>query len=182
MQHSCIFILSLPFIVVIVANWVFSVLMAQSQWKYIAQHGFFSHDNDPESWEFRATTLPRLGLLEREYPTNDTLESHTQSTQWEHFQRYVQQLNQEGAEKRRYKVFYIIRHGEGVHNVKEQEVGRAEWDVSDSNGPADVMRSTADLYKATLGKATRRWCDHLGRRRVGNQRRRASQRASSILD
>jgi hypothetical protein len=29
-----------------------------------------------------------------------------------------------------YKLLYLIRHGEGLHNVKEREVGRAEWDVS----------------------------------------------------
>lgn len=37
-------------------------------------------------------------------------------------------MNQEGAS--RYKLFFVVRHGEGYHNVKEAQVGRAEWEVS----------------------------------------------------
>jgi hypothetical protein len=100
-----------------------------SQRKYTAQHGFFSHDEDPESWEFRATTLVNLGLLERSYPTDLASESLEESTQWERFHRYIRHLNANNANMQ-YKLLYLIRHGEGLHNVKEREVGRAEWDVS----------------------------------------------------
>lgn len=100
-----------------------------SQRKYAAQHGFFSHDEDPESWEFRATTRVNLGLLERSYPTDFTSESLEESTQWQRFHRYIRHLNTDNANMQ-YKLLYLIRHGEGLHNVKEREVGRAEWDVS----------------------------------------------------
>ena len=100
-----------------------------SQRKYIAQHGFFSHDEDPESWDFRATTRVDLGLLKRSYPTDVASESLEESSQWERFHRYIRHLNANSANTQ-YKLLYLIRHGEGLHNVKEREVGRAEWDVS----------------------------------------------------
>lgn len=105
--------------------------MAQhAGWQYAAQRGFFSHDSDPESWEFRAVTIARLGILDRSYPTDDQYDPDRQKSQWDRLRRYVEFLNQESPESRRYKVTYVVRHGEGVHNVKEREVGRAEWDVS----------------------------------------------------
>lgn len=100
--------------------------------KYSAQRGFFSHDDDPESWDFRATTRINLGLLDRSYPTDDEQsDSHSQHdfTQWHRFQQYIRSLNANDQNKS-YKLLYLIRHGEGLHNVKEKEVGRAEWDVS----------------------------------------------------
>jgi hypothetical protein len=108
--------------------------MSQSKRRFAAQRGFFSHDSDPESWEFRARTLPSLGLLEGLYPTDD---ASTQSesreklahTQWSRFKHYIEVLNKGDPVKKQYKLFYIVRHGQGLHNVKETEVGREEWNV-----------------------------------------------------
>jgi hypothetical protein len=108
--------------------------MSQSKRHFTAQRGFFSHDSDPESWEFRAKTLPSLGLLGRLYPTDD---ASTQSepheklahTQWSRFKHYIEVLNKDDSLKKQYKLFYIVRHGQGLHNVKEKEVGREEWNV-----------------------------------------------------
>jgi hypothetical protein len=99
-----------------------------SQRKYTAQRGFFSHDDDPESWDFRATTRIDLGLLDRLYPTDDASEQEG-LTQWQRLHQYIRHLNAHDKHKQ-YKLLYLIRHGEGLHNVKEKEVGRAEWDVS----------------------------------------------------
>lgn len=104
--------------------------MANHAWKYEAMHKFFSHDDDPESWEFRATTRPGLGILQREYPTDAGIDPAHQLSNWARLRHYVKSLNKEDPENRRYKMLYIVRHGEGVHNVKEKEVGRQEWDVS----------------------------------------------------
>lgn len=46
---------------------------------------------------------------------------------WELFLSHLQKLNQAGPAK--YKLFYVIRHGEGDHNVKEAQVGRFEWEA-----------------------------------------------------
>lgn len=100
--------------------------------QYTAQRGFFSHDNDPESWDFRATTQTNLGLLDRPYRTDEVASGPNpphETTQWQRFEQFVQYLNSNDG-NRQYKLLYLVRHGEGLHNVKEKEVGRAEWDVS----------------------------------------------------
>lgn len=114
--------------------------MSDATWCFEAQRGFFSHDNDPESWEFRAVTQPSLGLLDRSYPTDKEYwvgqgkaPDNLDQTQWHRFQYYIKSLNAINPEKERYKLFYIVRHGQGVHNVKEAEVGREEWNVCPSS-------------------------------------------------
>ncbi|KAF9700723.1 hypothetical protein EKO04_001314 [Ascochyta lentis] len=116
---------------------------------YRAQHGYFSHDDDPESWEFRATTRVSLGLLDRSYPTDDVLSNaHSQDklTQWQRFRQYLRHLNAIDEDKR-YKLLYLVRHGEGLHNVKEKEVGRAEWDRywAKVSGDGNVIWADAEL-------------------------------------
>jgi hypothetical protein len=103
--------------------------MSSSPWKFVAQRGFFTHDDDPESWDFRATTQPGLGLRTRSYPSDNHVGTAESDTQWPRFQNYVRYLNIQNPETERYKLLYIIRHGQGVHNVKETEVGRDEWNV-----------------------------------------------------
>ncbi|KAH6633262.1 histidine phosphatase superfamily [Boeremia exigua] len=97
--------------------------------KYIALRGFFSHDDDPESWDFRATTRVNLGLLDRSYPTDGEADLNSKD------------------ENKHYKLLYLIRHGEGFHNVKEKEVGRAEWDRHWAKVPGDgnVIWEDAEL-------------------------------------
>jgi hypothetical protein len=111
--------------------------MSVAEWKFEAQYGYFSHDHDPESWQFRATTLPSLGLLERKYEIDGDsgaeeglISGNVTRTQWNRFQRFIQHLNMQDPANKRYKLLYIIRHGQGVHNVKEEEVGRDDWNVS----------------------------------------------------
>jgi hypothetical protein len=118
--------------------------MSKPQWEFAAQRGFFSHDDDSERWDFRATTRLSLGLLERKYPTDDSFWArelgkpceNLSQTQWRRFRHYVETLNVEDPEDKRYKrykrykLFYIIRHGLGVHNAKKTQVGREAWSVS----------------------------------------------------
>lgn len=96
-------------------------------WTFKAQRGFFSHDEDTESGDTQATTQPQLGLIKREYPTDAEYDPNREKTQWERFKFYLTQLNQEDPEHKIYKLLFVIRHGQGVHNVKEEEIGREEW-------------------------------------------------------
>ncbi|SMR63825.1 unnamed protein product [Zymoseptoria tritici ST99CH_3D1] len=73
----------------------------------------------------RAETLPRFGILERQYET-DTPEDAFKS-QWQRLAKYLQHLNAKAPYEEQYKVLFVARHGEGVHNVKEREVGREQW-------------------------------------------------------
>jgi hypothetical protein len=41
------------------------------KWLFTAQRGFFSHHDEPKSWNFRATTRPSLGFLERRFSSDD---------------------------------------------------------------------------------------------------------------
>ena len=67
-------------------------------------------------------------MLEREYAA-DVLNPGDEKTQWQRFEREVNHLNDEAVDGAVYKVLYIGRHGQGVHNVAEKKYGTAEWDV-----------------------------------------------------
>lgn len=154
MIRSSLVVLAISTLFFVIINRKRTVLMNSNrpEWKYTAQHGFFSHDSDPESWDFRATTRPDLGLLERSYPTDATVEPKHQGLQWRRFEHYIRSLNQENPAQRRYKMFYIIRHGEGTHNVKEKEVGREEWDRHWSKLSGDGTTVWEDAALTPLGE------------------------------
>lgn len=75
--------------------------------------------------------LHNLGIVHRRCSTDDEGDSCTQQTQWSRFAGYLRHLNQR-AQGPRFKVFFAGRHGEAVHNAKEGEVGRPEWQVGDN--------------------------------------------------
>ncbi|GAA5834362.1 hypothetical protein JCM9279_004295 [Rhodotorula babjevae] len=50
------------------------------------------------------------------------------SSRWRSFRHAIDQLNDDGDAHTAYKVFYLGRHGEGVHNVAERVHGSSEWD------------------------------------------------------
>jgi hypothetical protein len=111
-----------------------STFEMSAEWTFEAQYGYFSHDSDPETWKFRATTRPGLGLVERSFVTDADLltaegQLRTNVTQWQRFMRQIQHLNKQDPDNKQYKMFYVVRHGQGFHNV-EEEVGRDEWNVS----------------------------------------------------
>ncbi|KAF3033287.1 hypothetical protein E8E11_000088, partial [Didymella keratinophila] len=121
-----------------------------SQSRYTAQRGFFSHDEDPESWDFRATTRIDLGLLDKLYPTDDASKQEG-LTQWQRLHQYIRHLNAHDKDKQ-YKLLYLIRHSEGFHNVKEKEVGRAEWDRYWAKVPGDGNATWADAELTANGE------------------------------
>ncbi|POS73199.1 phosphoglycerate mutase [Diaporthe helianthi] len=69
---------------------------------------------------------------------------------WESFLGHIHSLNQEG--KAKYKLFYYIRHGEGYHNVKEAEVGTAEWEGHWARLDGDDTRTWVDAHLTEKGK------------------------------
>ncbi|KAJ4296335.1 putative phosphoglycerate mutase pmu1 [Kalmusia sp. IMI 367209] len=121
--------------------------MKIQKWRFTAERGFFSHDEDPESWEFRATTRPDLGIKSRQYTTDTTIDPTEEKTQWQRLEHYVQEMNRVDPERRRWKIFYLIRHGQGVHNLKEKEVGREDWDRhwSRLSGKGSLVWEDAEL-------------------------------------
>ncbi len=71
-----------------------------------------------------------FGLIDRTYVSDIPGAQKDSETQWQRFEREVERLKAEADEGVVYKVLYLGRHGQGVHNVAEQRYGRAEWDVS----------------------------------------------------
>ncbi|KAF1911214.1 histidine phosphatase superfamily [Ampelomyces quisqualis] len=125
---------------------------------FSAQRGFFSHDNDIADWKFRATTQPSLGLLDRPYPTDEepnegAARDSSSSAQWARFQSYIKRLNSEDPQNKQYKLFYMVRHGQGVHNVKKTEVGREEWNRYWAKLPGDSTANWLDAALTPYGKA-----------------------------
>jgi broad specificity phosphatase PhoE len=77
---------------------------------------------------FKATTLPLLGLLDREYGDasidNETLKP------WVRLAQYLSNLNLNASEGTAYKVIFLTRHGFGYHNACMSRVGEEAWNVS----------------------------------------------------
>jgi len=114
--------------------------------------GFFEHDRQPTGPEqgFRAHTLPGFGILSRDY--DDEQPNESKAAQWERFQAHLRHLNSGTGTSSRYKVLFVGRHGEGVHNVKEHEVGRAEWERHWSRLEGDGTRTWLDARLTDRGK------------------------------
>lgn len=49
--------------------------------------------------------------------------------QWQKFAKHIQSMNDASQENVKYKVLFLGRHGEGVHNVAERRYGTKAWDV-----------------------------------------------------
>ncbi|ROV95105.1 hypothetical protein VSDG_05843 [Cytospora chrysosperma] len=118
--------------------------------EFTAISGFFEHDNGPEGPHFRAETIPNLGLLDHNYSTDEAFDPRKEKPQWERLINYLYHLNHAGASK--HKLFFIIRHGEGYHNVKEAQVGRAEWERYWARLDGDDSSSWCDAHLTEKGK------------------------------
>ncbi|KAI0885434.1 phosphoglycerate mutase-like protein [Annulohypoxylon maeteangense] len=132
--------------------------------KYTNVPGFFLHDEEPEGPEFRATTFPDLGLIDRPYETDASFRSYCNSLpadqraaipkdKWARFEYFLKHLNKTGQGKAEWKLFFVVRHGEGFHNVKEKEVGRAEWERHWSRVDGDALHNWADARLTEYGRS-----------------------------
>ncbi|KAI1270464.1 phosphoglycerate mutase-like protein [Xylariaceae sp. FL1019] len=124
----------------------------QSMFAYQAIPGFFECDEAPAGPDFRATTTPGLGLIDRTYGTDAEFDPMGDKTQWERFEYYLASLNKQGDGKVKYKLIYYIRHGEGFHNVKEHQVGTVVWDDHWSRLDGDGVVEWFDAFLTDTGK------------------------------
>ncbi|KAI1091291.1 phosphoglycerate mutase-like protein [Rostrohypoxylon terebratum] len=134
--------------------------------QYTAVPGFFLHDEEPEGPVFRAKTRNEFGIKEREYETDrrfwkdfaklspEQQEAKRQgaSDQWLRFEYFLNHLNAAGQGKVEWKVIYVVRHGEGYHNVKERQVGRAEWERYWSRVDGDDNSTWRDSHLTPTGQ------------------------------
>jgi hypothetical protein len=119
---------------------------AACHFKFQAMPGFFVDftEETRDGAPFRATTLPLLGLVERNYEADSDSKAiygpGKDKKPWERFQDYVDYLNEQTATSTTYKVLYITRHGLAHHNTFESKVGRDAWNVSIVS-PFTILRS-----------------------------------------
>ncbi|KAE8414078.1 histidine phosphatase superfamily [Aspergillus pseudocaelatus] len=103
---------------------------ANSHYKFKLMPEFFVnyHEIARQSPDSKVTTQPSFGLIDQPYsePTSTKLDAEPKKP-WERFAAYINQLNAENSGNVTYKVFYLTRHGLGVHNVFEAKVGREAW-------------------------------------------------------
>ena len=102
-----------------------------------------------------------LGLIERDYPTDDTFDPHRNKSQWQRFEHYIRHLQRNSEEHVNYKLLYMGRHGQGVHNVAEEYYHTEAWDVSLL--PAGKDPDTYKLHSVLLGYARRQRNSDVGR-------------------
>ncbi|KAL8752976.1 MAG: hypothetical protein Q9184_005565 [Pyrenodesmia sp. 2 TL-2023] len=122
------------------------------KFSYSTVPGYFLQDDDttiPQNFDYISTNF---GLVNRTYSSDTHDEDQKDSTtQWQRFENEVKGLNDEADEGVVYKVLYLGRHGQGVHNVAEQRYGRAEWDRHFASLPGDLHGPWSDAHLTPLG-------------------------------
>ncbi len=90
-------------------------------------------------------TATNFGLINRTYPSTDGLTANL--TQWQKFEAQVNALNAAAPLNTAYKVLFMGRHGEGVHNAAESYYGTPAWNCywAELNGNATNEWFDADL-------------------------------------
>ncbi|KAF3004594.1 hypothetical protein E8E14_006582 [Neopestalotiopsis sp. 37M] len=84
------------------------------KYKFEIVPGFFRPGKDiAKDYDGLVPTVERLSILDRNYETDDG----QPAAQWARFKKYVNYLNKTSDENTSYKLFYVLRHGVGVHNV-----------------------------------------------------------------
>ncbi|KAJ5211886.1 uncharacterized protein N7498_003532 [Penicillium cinerascens] len=126
--------------------------MTQETFKYSTVTGYFLQDEpstDPDTFDYVASNF---GLIDREYDLQpSSLES---LTKWEKFREKFEHLNDFPDSDRsdvQYKVLFLGRHGEGVHNVAERRYGTKAWDDYWSLLDGDEHGTWVDARLTELG-------------------------------
>jgi broad specificity phosphatase PhoE len=120
--------------------------MEGTYYRYTTVTGYFHQDDpstNPETFDYATTDL---GLIDRAYDTDLSIQSHNPS-QWQRFARELQTLNEDALSGTRYILAYLARHGEGWHNRAEKSYGTKEWDCRWSmlDGDGEIVWADAHL-------------------------------------
>ncbi|MCJ1277553.1 hypothetical protein MMC21_005366 [Puttea exsequens] len=114
---------------------------------------------DPSSFDPFTTSL---GLISRTYDSDQDFDPRRTKTQWQRFAHYIATLNsQETTDSKqhdeRYKVLFLARHGEGVHNVAEALYGTKAWDDywSKLDGNGTLTWTDAHLTEKGIAQANK---------------------------
>jgi len=73
--------------------------------------------------------VTQFGLDKRAYDTDPAFDPSNKKTQWQRLAHKISSLNQASEANVFYKLLYLARHGEGVHNVASKLYGIPAWNV-----------------------------------------------------
>ncbi|KAJ5820011.1 histidine phosphatase superfamily [Penicillium riverlandense] len=118
--------------------------------KFSTETGYFFQDEestDPETFDYAASNF---GLITRSDGSQSDATLNP-SSQWQKFCAHVDYLNEVSANGEKYKVLFLGRHGEGVHNVAERRYGTKAWDEYWSLLDGDSHGTWVDARLTELG-------------------------------
>ncbi|MCJ1402910.1 hypothetical protein MMC11_006131 [Xylographa trunciseda] len=115
--------------------------------QYSTVSGYFLQDDtetDPTTFDYTALNF---GL--KAFPNAP----EEVKPRWQMFEERVRSLNDYSDPSVQYKVLFLGRHGQGVHNVAEAQYGTQAWDCKWSLLETDGTLSWADAHLTPLGIA-----------------------------
>ncbi|KAL8683821.1 MAG: hypothetical protein Q9186_000309 [Xanthomendoza sp. 1 TL-2023] len=121
-------------------------MTTQTTFTYTTITGYFLQDSPAtvaENFDFISTNL---GLIDRKYKEDDET-----TTQWQRFEHEVAKLNRDADEGTVFKVLFVGRHGQGVHNVAEKRYGTVEWDRYWAAQEGDSLATWVDPHLTPTG-------------------------------
>jgi len=113
--------------------------------------GFFMQDDPSTNASNFDFTTSNFGLINRTYETDKKFDPKGEKSQWERFGAYVKNLNDEADENTDYKVLFIGRHGDGIHNAAETYYGTPAWNCFWSEKDGNGTDTWADAHLTPLG-------------------------------
>ncbi|MCJ1224604.1 hypothetical protein MMC12_001249 [Toensbergia leucococca] len=123
--------------------------------KYSTITGFFQQDDPATNASTFNYSATNFGLINRTYLTDSEYDPGHTKTQWQRFEHQVYLYNRESGFCVQYKVFYLGRHGEGIHNAAETFYGTPAWNCywSEKDGNGTVVWADAHLTNTGIAQA-----------------------------
>ncbi|KAI9368976.1 histidine phosphatase superfamily [Aspergillus egyptiacus] len=124
---------------------------AESHFHFSTVTGVFLQDEettDPATFDYVASNF---GLIPRRYPSDAESDPCSPSTQWQRLAAYITSLNRSSPPNTCYKLLFLGRHGQGLHNVAEARYGTALWDCHYSLLNGDSTGTWFDAPLTDLG-------------------------------
>ncbi|RMZ69344.1 Histidine phosphatase superfamily clade-1 [Pyrenophora seminiperda CCB06] len=114
--------------------------------------GIFLQDDTSTNASTFNFTASNFGLINRPYPSDPSCPNQPHSTQWQRLSHYITTLNQHAPKHEHYTLFFLGRHGEGVHNAAETYFGTPAWNCYWSERDGNQTATWADAKLTDTGK------------------------------